>query len=82
MEILYGRGNLEKVKLGDGFIELGLFDDLVEELPALDQLQDDEEVLGGVDNILQLYHAWMVDRLEDFSFVLDSTGKLNIRALH
>ena len=71
MEVLDGRGNLEKVELGGRLIEPGLLDDLVKQFPALRQLQDYEEVLGGVDHVLQLDDTRMVDRLQDFNFVQD-----------
>ncbi len=40
VQVLNSRCNLVEVEFGLGFIELGLLDDLVEELPALSQLQN------------------------------------------
>ena len=71
MEVLDGRGNLEKVELGGRLIEPGLLDDLVKQFPALRQLQDYVEVVGSVDHVLQLDNTRMVDRLQDFNFVQD-----------
>ena len=69
VEILYGGGNLIEVKLGFGLVQLGLVDDLVEELTSLGKLQHDEEVVGGVDEIFQLDYIGMVYRLQYLDFI-------------
>ena len=48
-----GRGHLLEEELGGGLVQHATLDHLVEELPALSQLQDQDQRLGGVDHLLQ-----------------------------
>ena len=59
------------MNLGGGLIQLALLDDLIKELPALGQLQDDEEIVGGVDELDQVDDTGMIHRAEDFNLIED-----------
>ena len=77
VEILYGGGYLIEVKLGFGLVQLGLVDDLVEELASLGKLQHDEEVVGGVDEIFQLDYIGVINRLQYLDFIQNPVEYLN-----
>ena len=65
VKVLDGRGDLEEVQLGLGLVQLRPLNNLVEQLPALSQLQHDEQEVGRVDHILQVDNTRVVDRLKD-----------------
>ncbi len=48
-----------------------LFDDAVEELATAHELHDKGNLVGAVEDIVQLYTVDVVDALEDLDFPLD-----------
>ncbi len=48
-----------------------LFDDAVEELAAAHELHDEGNLVGAVEDIVQLYTVDVVDALKDLDFPLD-----------
>jgi hypothetical protein len=49
-----------------------LFDDVVEEFSPLYELHDEEEILGGLYDLIELYNVGMPDEFEDVDFPGDS----------
>lgn len=56
-----------------------LFGDVVEELPARAVLHDEEEVLGGLDDFVELDEVGVADEFEDVYFAGDA---LDVRHVH
>ena len=72
MQVTDGRAHLVEMQLGLGLIELGFLDDLVEQLPALGELQDDVEEVGRVDHVLEVDDAGVGGGAQDPHLVKDS----------
>ena len=57
------------MNLGGGLVQLALLYDLIKELATLCQLQDNEEIVSGVDDIDQVDDAGVIHRTEDFDLI-------------
>ena len=53
------------MQLSLGLVQLRLLNDLVKQLPALRQLHHNEQEIGSVNHILQVYDARVLHRLKD-----------------
>ena len=76
VQVLDGRGNLENIQHSLGLVHLCLLDDLVEQLPALCQLQHNEQEIEHADHILTAYDAWVVHQLKDPYLVQNVGGPI------
>ena len=62
LKVLDGQGNLKEVQLGLGLVQLPLLKNLVEQLPALSQLQNDEKESGqSITSSRLIIHGWLTD---------------------
>ena len=61
MQVLDCGGHLVEVELSLRLVQLCLLDDLIKKLTPLGQLQDNEEVVFGVDYIFEIDDVWVGD---------------------
>jgi hypothetical protein len=66
MNVLNSANNLLKVKLGLVFSDFVILDELIE-LTLRGQLHDDENVIGGIENLIEFNYVGMVDEFQYFN---------------
>lgn len=68
MEVLHAADDLLKKLAGLRLLQLLLFHDVVKELAARDELHDEEELFGCLDDLKELDNVRVSDQLEDVDF--------------
>lgn len=70
MDVLEAVDHLPKVKLGLLLVDLGVLH-VLEKLSLRSQFHDHKNIMCGIQDLVQLYYIWMVDKFENPNFALN-----------